>query len=181
MSLTDQRLQVLKSSNSNEWYTPEQCVTAVRNVLETIELDAASCKKANEVVKANSYYTIEDGDKTWLPKEEGGLAWRGKVFCNPPYGKLAGKFAAKAIQEYNAGRATEIILCLSGYAFETKWFRPLFNYPRCWVYGRLKFRTPGGSSNSSTTGTVFVYLGPNEDRFAEVFSGFGHVDGIEKW
>lgn len=76
--------QLITQSNSNEWYTPSDYVEAARRVLRVIDLDPASCKEANRRVKANKFYTKEtDG----LQQE-----WSGRVWLNPPYGGLAGKF-----------------------------------------------------------------------------------------
>lgn len=169
-------LALLKSSQSNEWYTPAEHVSLVYAVMGDIDLDPASSLQADKaVIGAAKIFTEADGDLSW---RKDGNQWHGKVYCNPPYGGLAGKFAAKALHEIEAGRVTEAILCLSGYAYETKWFRPILTnttIPICWVHGRVKFTKPNGESAASTVGTIYVYLGPNVASFTEHFSKIGAI------
>lgn len=173
-------LQLLKSSESNEWYTPKEHLLLVREVLGNIDLDPASSEVANEFVKADMFFTEKDGS---LSYDLNGYTWNGTVYCNPPYGGLAGKFSQKMKHEYESGRVTAGILCLSGYAYETKWFRPFLSdlsIPICWVYGRVKFsRYVDGrkdlENKASTVGTIYVYLGPDNQKFAETFSQIGAI------
>jgi hypothetical protein len=166
----EQVLSFVTSSDSCEWYTPEPYVEAVREVLGDIDLDPASCALANETVRASEYYDIE----------RDGLSrpWHGRVFCNPPYGRqVCALFVAKAVKEYRSGRVEALILLLNGYGFDAAWFQPLWDGLLCFTDHRIRFRSPtrpegdGGPS----FGSVFVYLGPDPDRFARVFSRFGTV------
>lgn len=161
--------QRLLSSESNEWYTPSKYVEAVRRVLGEIDLDPASSDEANEIVKARSYYT----------KEDDGLSrdWYGRVFMNPPYGKLAGKFVEKLVQEYRNGRVTQAIALLNSNATETRWFKPLWDFTLCFTDHRIHFIPPKGRENRyrATHGSVFVYMGENLHQFWREFSKFGHV------
>lgn len=77
---------VVQSSETNEWHTPAVYVEAARRVLGGIDLDPASCDEANETVRADTFHTAGDD----------GLehAWKGTVWLNPPYGRLAGSFVA---------------------------------------------------------------------------------------
>lgn len=63
-------------SKSGERFTPPYLVEAARRVLGGIDLDPASCAKANTVIKADQYFTRDDNALT--------QNWRGKVFLNPP-------------------------------------------------------------------------------------------------
>jgi hypothetical protein len=67
-------------SLSNEHYTPSNIVEAARTLMLDIDLDPASCAKANETVMAVH----------WIGLPHDGLAapWAGRVFLNPPGGHL---------------------------------------------------------------------------------------------
>jgi hypothetical protein len=67
------------SNESVEWYTPAPYVDAAREAMGGIDLDPASCVRANETVKAGEFWA--EGDN---PLQR---SWRGRVFINPPYGK----------------------------------------------------------------------------------------------
>ena len=165
----------LKSSDSDEWFTPRAHVALIKEVFDEIDLDVASSERANIIVGALDYFSESDGAAAY---ELDGHAWYGRVYCNPPYGGLAGKFAKKALYEYAAGRIDECILCLSGYAYETKWFEPILAntaIPICWVHRRVKFIRGDGTETASTVGTIYVYIGPNNDVFTAVFSSIGAI------
>jgi hypothetical protein len=68
------------SSESNEHYTPFEVISAAKNLMGGIDLDPASCEVANNTVAAGDYYD----------KDDDGLSqkWYGRVFLNPPGGKL---------------------------------------------------------------------------------------------
>jgi hypothetical protein len=69
----------LHSAASVEHYTPPEYVEAARETLGGITLDPASSKRAQSVVKADTYFTA---------KENGFLRpWYGRVFLNPPGGR----------------------------------------------------------------------------------------------
>jgi hypothetical protein len=150
-----------------EWYTPQQYVDAARLLMGSIDLDPASSDLANErVVKATDYYT----------EETDGLAqaWRGRVWLNPPDGREGPKFVAKLLDEYHAGNVTEAVLLVKPRT-DGSWFRPLYDFTLCFVKGRIKFWNHEGTGKSPATGNVFIYLGSNRDKFAQVFSQFGAV------
>lgn len=117
-----QPMQVLTSSESNEWYTPPLYIEAARCVMGSIDLDPASTPAVNYWIAAKKIYTIEDD----------GLAqtWEGKVFCNPPYGKTHGKsnqeiWTDYALRQYAEGFISEAIILtktVPGY----KWWETLF-------------------------------------------------------
>src|SRR5260221_76020 len=164
---------------SDEWYTPPQHIEAAWEVLGDIDLDPASCAAANEIVKAARYYT----------REENGLAlpWYGRVWLNPPFGRVNGSgasmmkvFTQRLIEEYQQGNVTQAIL-LSTVQTNASWFHPLWNYPLCFSRKRVHFYKPTGGKllrdgeSTHMLGTVFVYFGPNEQKFIDVFSKFGRV------
>lgn len=164
--------EALHSSNTNEWYTPPQYIEAARAVMGTIDLDPASHEKANQGVKATTFYTIHDN----------GLAypWNGRVWLNPPYGKDGIDsnqkiWTTRLINQYTAGVTTEAILLVNA-ATDTEWFAPLWDYPICFTNHRIRFIDENGEQQSQPThGNVFVYFGSNVERFTEEFSKYGVI------
>ena len=161
----------IHSSNSPEWFTPKIYVEAVRKVLRIIDLDPASCQKAQATIKADRYMTLTDN----------GLEhpWYRRVFVNPPYGKTGSQsnqaiWSRKMVQEYEAGNLTEGILLVNAQTAE-KWFQPLWHYAICFTDHRIKFVSPVGESKQPTHGNAFVYFGPHTDLFGEIFSQFGRI------
>jgi hypothetical protein len=165
---------VKKKANSNEWYTPATHIEAAREVLGGIDLDPASCELANRTVRAAYYYT----------KEQNGLMhpWYGRVWLNPPYGKTeqaqASKleiFTRRLIEQYHLHNVTAAILLIPANT-ATSWFDLLWEFAICFPRTRIRFYQENGQpSNGVSFGTCFVYFGPQEQRFIEVFSQFGHV------
>src|SRR5258708_2020401 len=82
---------------------------------------------------------------------------------------------SKAISEYESGNIEAgIILVNSLHAQE--WQRPLYQYPFCLVNHRIKFISGEGEPNQNPTfQNMFVYLGRDKQRFADVFSQWGYV------
>lgn len=154
-------------SSCVEYYSPSNVIEAAVRVLGPIDLDPASCREANATVQANRYYD----------REQDGLKqiWRGTVWLNPPYGGDAGAFVAKLLAEYRAGHVTAAIVALNSHCTDAGWFQPLFEYLLCFTAGRIKYHNPRHKGSHPPHGTVFVYLGPDPDRFAQKFSCFGHV------
>lgn len=63
-----------------EHYTPPEYAEAVRRVLLRVDLDPFSCAAANDIIKANGFYS----------RAHNGFRhqWHGTVFANPPGGML---------------------------------------------------------------------------------------------
>src|SRR5215471_8840751 len=127
--------QAIHQSLTNEWYTPPLYVEAARAVLGGIDLDPASSDRANETVRAHTWFTLQ----------ENGLAqqWQGRVFLNPPYGwqdgeSSAGIWAAKLLAEYDAGRVSAAVLLVNAVPGNS-WFAPLWRFPICFTDHRISF------------------------------------------
>lgn len=161
----------LRMSESNEWYTPDKYIEAARKVLGEIDLDPASCGLANETVQAKVYF---DKEKDGLAQE-----WFGRVWMNPPYGGLSGPFVAKLLSEFEAGNVEEAIVLVNSNSTDTNWFRPLWNHILCFTDHRINFYSPQEKPSGSTHGSVFIYIGPNWEGFADTFKEFGAV--VARW
>jgi ParB family chromosome partitioning protein len=156
----------LRTSASHEWHTPAEIVDLARHVLGGIELDPASCEAANRVVRADHYYD-EHMDGLTRP-------WSGRVFLNPPYGRLAPSFARKFAGHYphDVPRA---ILVLANHHLSTAWFSTslaVLEPATCIMNYRLRF---SGSASQPTHGSVILGFGVDETRFREVFAPHGWV------
>lgn len=158
---------VAHNSGNNEWYTPEMYITAVRDVMGTIDVDPASCDEANKTVGAVMYYTLEND----------GLVqkWTGNVFMNPPYGReVIGKFCRKFREEYLSGRMIQGIALVNN-ATETEWFSDLASASSAVVFprGRVRFYGVSGERGAPLQGQAFLYAGYQTEKFIRIFSRFG--------
>lgn len=158
--------QLIQQSLSNEHYTPAKYIEAARLVLGEIDLDPASCKKANKIVKAKEFF---DEKKDGLTKE-----WGGRIWMNPPYGDLVGKFVEKLMSEIKAGNVDAAVVLVNAHCTDTIWFQPLWDGCLCFTNHRINF-TGDDERSGSTHGSVFIYFGPDESAFVKTFTQFGPV------
>jgi hypothetical protein len=167
LGLMQKATKVMVSSECNEWYTPPKYLKAAREVIGDFDLDPASCRVANKVVKAKEYFT----------REQNGLSrtWHGSVWLNPPYGDVCPKFVARLVKAYESGEVAQAVLLVNSHSTDNKWFQPLFSYVLCFTDHRPKFWSDKGESNSPSHGSVFVYFGKRPGKFISVFSQFGAV------
>jgi len=94
---------------------------------------------------------------------------------NSPYGRTIPQWIDKLVSEYRAGRVTQAIALVPART-DTAWFAALRDFPRCFLQGRLTFRKSDGSdADPAPFPSALVYLGPDIDRFAEVFSDLGDI------
>lgn len=157
----------IRLSETNEWYTPAVYIDAARAVMGGIDLDPASCEEANAVVGAKEFYSETDSGL--------GHEWHGRVWLNPPYGRLAGTFVEYLAGQYAAGNVTAAVVLVNAHCTDTSWFRPLWDGLLCFTYGRLNFAAGTNARGGSTHGSVFAYLGPDGETFTAEFSRFGAV------
>ncbi len=158
---------------SFEWHTPPKYIAAAREAMGgKIDLDPASDDLANQVVHATRFYdrTTDGLLQIWIAE---------RLWLNPPYCKSRGAsnqelWTCKLIAEYEAGRVQQAILLVNA-ATETRWFQRLYDFPICFVKGRIRFNSPAGIDTGPTVGSAFVYFGCNVEQFVSVFSRFGVV------
>lgn len=151
------------SSETPEWYTPQHIIDRVLKVMGEIDIDPCSNDKDSPNVPAAQYYTQEDDGLSF--------EWRGRIYMNPPYGREISDWVNHLVKEWDAGRTTEAI-ALAPARTDTVWFRWLRRFPRCFVWGRLKFSE---SENSAPFPSMVVYLGQNLRGFIEAFGDIGDI------
>jgi phage N-6-adenine-methyltransferase len=159
----------------NDWYTPEEYITAARYVMGSIGLDPFSSAKANETVQASRYFTADDDALT--------RSWKGRtrnVWMNPPYsGGLAGKAVDKFLEELEAGHIRKAVVLMNA-STDTRWFHKMARKATamCLTLGRISFETYDGKSVSGNTkGQVFFFYGDEKStrKFCQRFSEFGII------
>lgn len=154
--------------DTNEWYTPATVMDAVRRVLGEIDLDPASCEFAQRTVRAARYF---DKDDDGLSQE-----WPGRVFLNPPYSNPEVELFTAYLREMFEEEITTAAILLVNNATDTKWFQAfLRRYPVCLTEGRISFERSDFEKSANRLGQAFFYLGPDPDRFFEVFGPIGAV------
>ncbi|TAG93115.1 MAG: hypothetical protein EAZ18_13020 [Oscillatoriales cyanobacterium] len=164
IQLANRNLKILTSSKSDEHYTPENIISAAREVMGEIDLDPMSCRQANKSVKAAKFYT----------KETDGLTkpWAGRIWLNPAF-SLANEAVSKLIQSHLSNEVTEAILLIKA-APDTARHQLLAALPFCEWRGRIKFVADGNSQVAPFAVLIF-YLGNNFPKFREVFGRFGNI------
>jgi len=165
-------------SETNEWYTPPEYIEAARRVLGGFDLDPASCEEANAVVQAAEFFTecrLPCGGKDWCTHDGMAQPWKGRLWLNPPYGRLAGQFVVRCAQQYDAGNISGAVILVNAHCTDTSWFRPLWDHTLCFTYGRLNFAAGTAARGGSTHGSVFAYLGPDPEAFKAEFARYGAI------
>ncbi len=179
-----------QSSGVVEYYTDPVIPSAAREVMGGIDLDPASCVLANAFgVFASRIFT----------KEDDGLAqvWDGRVWLNHPFhrgenpcpkdrarckknvcktrGHIDKRIPSnkdwikKAVAEYERGRVSSLMsICFA--STSEGWFRPLLNYPLCFLTPRTNYYRPDGSlAGDVSKGSVVAYMGADPIRFKHIF------------
>jgi hypothetical protein len=166
-ALADDEERYELMTGETEWFTPAEYIEKVRRVLGKIDVDPASCKEAQRVVKAKRFYTRKDDG---LKK-----VWKGTVFLNPPYeGKSIAAFSAKLLAEMDAGNVSAAIMLTNGYT-DSGWFHNLGRPSNalCLTLSRIKFVSPKGDKRAPTNGQCFFYYGDKRERFLSEFEDVG--------
>ena len=140
--------QALFTSVSDRWFTPPDLLTEIRAFL-------------------GDYHDPCPASLPGMPIENGlWQAWRGVVFVNPPYGRAIAPWIRKAVTE-----PVDELLLLVPARTDTAWFQPLYDFPICFLRGRLHFSEGG----PATFPSALVYRGPRVDEFAAHFAQRGPI------
>lgn len=147
----------LTTSNSVEWYTPQEILDAVEEVAP-IALDP--CWAPGCVVKAERTFT----------KEQDGLV-------NPPYGRGMDAW----IRKCESAQAAHVVALLPA-RLEMAWFQDLVapetaeevrdDRAVCFVRGRVRF---SGAKAKAPFPNLIAYWGDDPKRFEQVFEKLGTV------
>lgn len=152
-------------SETNEWYTPKEIIERVIKVLGQIDLDPCA-NPGTPTIPALTHYT----------QANDGLAqpWFGRVYMNPPYGDEIKGWIEHLCSAYKSKLVSEAIALVPSRT-DTEWFRLLKEYPRCFIWGRLKF---SNSILSAPFPSMVVYLGGDTQLFYQHFRDLGDIYGL---
>jgi len=158
-----------QTSGAVEYYTPAPIIEAARRTMGSISLDPACCHAANMTVKATRYFTIADNGlaQNWIADT---------LWMNHPFSRQHNAaWIKKLIHEYKSER-TQQACCITFASTSEAWFRPLFNFPQCYLSPRTNYiGTNGRAVRGVSKGSVVTYLGPNVMHFAREFQELGKV------
>lgn len=159
---------IARNRNSSvDWHTPADIIAAVHETLGHIDLDPASSAIANQTVKADKFFSVQNSG---LDKD-----WRGNIFMNPPFtnGTIE-LFVDKLIGQLEIGNVKSAIV-LTDAATDTCWFRKLAKKSNAFVLTkRINFLKAGTKETGSPTrGQAVFYIGDDSDLFYHAFAKFG--------
>ena len=144
-SEVDMKTEVMFSSKSDEWSTPDYLFKDLDNEFH-FTLDPCASEENH---KCDKYYT----------KEDNGLiqSWAGeRVFCNPPYGRQVKEWVRKA-----ATSDAEIVVLLIFARTDTQYFHD-YIYHKAelrFIKGRVKF---GNAINNAPFPSMLVIFRKNK-------------------
>jgi hypothetical protein len=144
-------------TETNEHYTPPEIIIASFKTMGMIDLDPASCEKANQWVGAAQYFS----------QENNGLnqQWHGNIFLNPPGGVCPDKeaiarysvkssqavWAEKLCDEWEAGRVKQAIFVAFNLEI-SRYCQWLDLFPFCRPDERIKYYSEDPSDGKIKSG-----------------------------
>jgi hypothetical protein len=154
---------------TDSWFTPKKIIKDARYILGSIDLDPASCARAQEIVQATRWIGLPQ-DGTCEP-------WKGLWWCNPPYSDPE-KWVPHGLEEHlryiRGGRRSEGLFLLP-VSTSTRWWQPLWFYPIAWV-GRLKFW--GQDVDNGSRQDISLHLISHD---SQIYGRFLEVADKKKW
>lgn len=143
------------TSKSDRWFTPPDLERDIRTFLGGSYFDPCPARIEGEPIESGLWQR-----------------WEGRVFVNPPYGRVLGRWVVKAMTE----QVDELVMLVPART-ETKWFTPCFEHTVCFLHGRLKFHTANRQSRPAGAPfpSALIYRGPRVAEFAVAFGKRGHI------
>jgi hypothetical protein len=175
----------MTASGNAERYTSHEIVEATQATLGAIHIDPASCREANELVRAVNIFTRADNGLL--------LPWGSEhhphhAFVNPPsegQGDVR-RWWLKLQSEVKLGRVGAFVfLCFRIDAVQSMTLGSYVNdlplphdFWRCEPMRRIAYRTPGEASTKHAMHSSAIFCHGNADviyRFRTAFRGIGPI------
>jgi ParB family chromosome partitioning protein len=164
-------MNMQKDTGSVERFTPDYIVEAARRAMGSIDLDPASCEKANTIVKARSYIA--------LPYDGLEVDWYGSVWVNWPYSRKANPLWAKKIVKQSFAEEVEAICCITWLSGSSAWLQLLAGYADAFCILNHRPRFIDGNTmkpmKAPMKDAIVWYFGQDQKRFEAEFVGHGAV------
>lgn len=159
-----------------DWYTGAKIIDAVRACFAgSINLDPASSAEANEVVKAERFYSIDEDGLT--------KPWSGTVWLNPPFNQWQ-DWTPRILSEWRRGEVEQMCVLIANRSLSTSPNEKLLRAASalCVTTGRIPFwgpRVEACGHSSPDDGHTILYFGKGTtDDFSCAFEpGIGTVLG----
>jgi hypothetical protein len=166
------RFAPLFSSESDKHNSPQDIIARVLRVFpDGITLDPCSNSRENPNVPAKHVFTEEDDGlaQSWdvrtCPNEPV------FVYMNPPYGDWIKVWIPRLLQALHDKEIDSAIALLPART-DTDWCEPLFDFPICFIHGRLRF---GDAESSAPFPSMLVYFGDDLPAFIDAFQDIGRI------
>lgn len=188
--MTDNKIRRHSGENNpkhpqRQYYAPRRIATVAQLVMGGIDLDPASCAEANRVVGASAFFTTADDGLS--------RSWSGRVFCNPPGGKLNGQsqmllYWNKLTAEYRAGNVYSAIFL--GFTpapiYMSQDGDSVLNYPICLPRKRIAFLAPTKTGELKSQGApphhnFLSFLPPRDADYHSSLHRFFHYTRELGW
>ena len=165
-----QKPHIAQNTGNSEWYTPRVYLEAARLAMGSIDTDPASSDKANEFVKATTYFTRADDGRR--------QHWVGNIWLNPPYAQpLVSEFCHLLVEKYQNNGIRQACVLVNN-ATETEFYQDMLKVCSavCFIKGRVRFVDKTGiESGAPLQGQTILYFGTQRDKFKQCFQKFGEV------
>lgn len=148
-----------------DFYSAPALVAPARMGMGGIDLDPCSCRKANDVVRADRFFN----------ERENGLLhdWWGRIWLNPP-GGIWTEWAPKLLDELSSGRVEQVCAGLSSRSLTDVAVHPLVQRAAALVIPRGRIPNWGPKATASPNeGWLVLYFGPYSEAIATVYRPIG--------
>lgn len=154
----------------DDYHTNYRVIECAREVMGHIDLDPASCRRANKTVKADKIFTAYTNG---LLHE-----WRGRIWLNPPFGQWK-VWVPHILAQMQSGGVEQICIYAPTASISQSSIVKMsqIDHSLCILAGRAiaKCGGPKGDGKTSTDGAAIYYYGNSHEKFDEVFGKIGTV------
>jgi len=156
---------------NDSWMTPPSIIESAREAMGSINTDPASNELAQQIVKADRYFT----------KEMSGLSggWTGNVWLNPPYSRGNIEPFLDRLVYFYLWKHVEQAVILTNTVYTSQWWRrtTVSDYATayCLPHERISFIDPVTMEpqKGNDRDQLITYVGRNPEKFCEAFFKHG--------